>query len=259
MSLITRRQFSRWIGSGAASLAGSGLAARAAANGKPNVLFIAVDDLNDWIGGIGGHPNVHTPNLDRLAARGVLFERAYCAAPVCNPSRTALLTGLRPSTTGVYGNSQPWRPALPDVVTLPQHFRNNGYEAVGGGKIFHGRFEEPESWDEWWGVPSNVRPPKIPMSTLDYTLMKKNFDFGALDARDEDMRDYKIGQRAIDYLKNKHDRPFFPTCPGTPRKNTSTCTRWPMSSCPSSTSTIWTTCRQFPAAGRPRRATTLPS
>ena len=78
---ITRRQFHRLAGSGTATLAA---ARAAAANNKPNVLFIAVDDLNDWIGGIAGHPNVRTPNLDRLASRGVLFKRAYCAAPVCN-------------------------------------------------------------------------------------------------------------------------------------------------------------------------------
>src|SRR4051794_34105774 len=77
---------------------------------RPNILFIAIDDLNDWVGVLGGHPQAYTPNLDRLAKRGCLFTRAYCPAPLCNPSRTALLTGLRPSTTGVYHNSQLWRP-----------------------------------------------------------------------------------------------------------------------------------------------------
>ena len=86
---------------------------------KPNVLFIAIDDLNDWIGCMGGHPQARTPNLDRLAKRGVLFTRAYCAAPSCNPSRASLTTGILPSTSGVYHNSQPWRPAMPKAVTLP--------------------------------------------------------------------------------------------------------------------------------------------
>ncbi|MCP5112743.1 MAG: sulfatase [bacterium] len=210
---FTRRDFHRFLGVGGATLAASGIGGSAmAAADHPNVLFIASDDLNDWIEGIGGHPNVHTPNVNRLAARGVLFRRAYCAAPVCNPSRTALMTGLRPSTSGVYGNSQPWRPALPEVVTLPRHFRANGYEAAGGGKMFHGRFEEPESWDEWWGVPRGARPPKTPVSTLDYSRIRNNFDFGPIDAADEDMRDYKIGQQAIDYLNKKHERPFFLGC-----------------------------------------------
>lgn len=106
---------------------------------QPNVLFIAVDDLNDWISCLGGHPDCKTPNIDRLASRGVLFTNAHCAAPACNPSRAALMTGVRPSSSGVYLNSQPWRPVMPDAVTLPQHFRNNGYEAIGSGKILSWR------------------------------------------------------------------------------------------------------------------------
>src|SRR5262245_15136980 len=109
------------------------LGAPAFAAEKPNVLFLAVDDLNDWVGVLGKRPDVKTPNIDRLAKQGVLFTRAYCAAPACNPSRTALLTGLRPSTTGVYHNDQPWRPVLKDAVTLPQYFQQHGYRVEGGG------------------------------------------------------------------------------------------------------------------------------
>ena len=112
----------------------------AASPEKPNVLFIAVDDLNDWIGSLGGHPDTRTPNMDRLAARGMLFTRAYTVAPACNPSRAALLTGIRPSTSGVYNNHQPWRPVMPDAVTLPQFFKEQGYHVAGAGKIFHDRF-----------------------------------------------------------------------------------------------------------------------
>lgn len=101
----------------------------------PNVLMISVDDWNDWVGVLGGHPQVQTPHLDRLAARGMLFADAHCAAPICNPSRAALMTGRRPTTSGVYGNTQPWRLAMPDVVTLPQYFRTQGYYAAGGGKL----------------------------------------------------------------------------------------------------------------------------
>src|SRR5438093_10276952 len=80
---------------------------------KPNVLFIAVDDLRDWVGYLGKNPQTITPNIDKLAARGLAFTRSYCAAPVCNPSRTALMSGLRPSTTGVYNNGNDWRAVVP--------------------------------------------------------------------------------------------------------------------------------------------------
>src|SRR5688500_14746391 len=126
-------------------------AADAAPQRRPNVLFIAVDDLNDWVGCLGGHPDAKTPHIDRLARRSVVFTRAYCAAPACNPSRVALLTGRRPSSTGVYHNNQPWRPvpALKDAVTLPQHFMQSGYHVAGCGKIFHGGFDDPTSWHDY--------------------------------------------------------------------------------------------------------------
>ena len=95
--------------------------------GKPNVLFIAVDDLNHWVGYLGRNKQTITPNLDRLAARGTRFTRSYCAAPVCNPSRAALMSGLRPSATGVYDNGDDWRTALDPSVMLTTTFRNAGY------------------------------------------------------------------------------------------------------------------------------------
>src|SRR5436190_16134533 len=95
---------------------------------KPNILFIAVDDLNDWIGCLGGHPQAKTPNIDALAARGVNFAKAYCASPVCNPSRTALMTGLRSSSSGVYGNDIHRKDTVAkDVIPLNTHFHENGY------------------------------------------------------------------------------------------------------------------------------------
>src|SRR5262245_44845367 len=113
--------------------AGTAQASPATQPKRPNIVFIAIDDLNDWVGCLGGHPQARTPNLDRLAKRSLLFTRAYCAAPSCNPSRTAILSGLRPSTSGVYHNDQPWRPALPDVVTLPSYLMQHGYLVWGGG------------------------------------------------------------------------------------------------------------------------------
>ena len=114
-----------------------------AAEKKPNVLFIAIDDQNDWIGYLCGHPMVKTPHIDRLAKRGTAFTNAHCQAPLCNPSRTSLMTGLRPSTTGIYGLS-PWFrnvPELKDLVTLPQYLRKHGgYKTYTTGKIYHGRY-----------------------------------------------------------------------------------------------------------------------
>ena len=103
--------------------------------GKPNVLFIAVDDLNDWVGALGGHPQAKTPNMDLLAKRGVLFTQAYCSAPACNASRSSLLFGLQPSTTGIYSNGHDWRqvPSLKKAVNLPKHFKENGYLTLGAG------------------------------------------------------------------------------------------------------------------------------
>src|SRR5438105_3268609 len=114
-----------------------GSVARAAE--KPNVLFIAIDDLNDWVTPLGGHPQVKTPNMDALAARGTTFTNAHCQAPLCNPSRTSVLTGLRPSTTGVYALA-PWfrtSEKLKDHATLFQWFRKNGYTTLTCGKVFH--------------------------------------------------------------------------------------------------------------------------
>lgn len=107
---------------------------------RPNVLFIAIDDQNDWIGHLGGHVMAKTPHIDRLAQRGTTFLNAHCQAPLCNPSRTSLLLGLRPTTTGIYGLS-PWFRTLPewrDRVALPQHFENHGYLTAATGKIYHG-------------------------------------------------------------------------------------------------------------------------
>ena len=97
---------------------------------KPNILFIAMDDLNDWVGCLGGHPQARTPNLDRLAASGILFSNAHCAAPSCNPSRTAIFTGLSPHRSGIYRNNQKMREALPTTEILPKTFSRAGYWAA---------------------------------------------------------------------------------------------------------------------------------
>ena len=108
---------------------------------KPNVLLIAVDDLNDWVGCLGGHPQTKTPNIDRLAARGMLFTNAHCQGTMCNPSRISLLWGRRPSSTGFYDNhyhvsKEP--EFLKSHVSLPNHFATHGYRTLTAGKVFHG-------------------------------------------------------------------------------------------------------------------------
>lgn len=116
---------------------------------KPqNVLLIIADDLNDWIGPMKGHPQVKTPNLDRLAARGITFMNAHCAAPICNPSRTAMFSGRRPTSTGVYHNQQQWMKHIPAGICLNDYLRGQGFKSLASGKIFHYRNYKPEEWDE---------------------------------------------------------------------------------------------------------------
>lgn len=177
---------------------------------RPNVLFIAVDDLNDWVGHLGGHPQSKTPNIDRFAERGVTFTRAYCSAPLCNPSRVSLLTGVEPSKSRVFGNSEQLRKHLPDAVTLMQYLRQNGYSAKGGGKIFHGanRPGDPESWDFWFQARSKRAVPKRP----DNLPRDAWAPWGPLDVDDADMNDVKVVNWAISELEEQHDQPFFLAC-----------------------------------------------
>lgn len=183
---------------------------------SPNVLFIAIDDLNDWIGCLGGNAQTITPNLDRLASRSVLFTNAHCAAPACNPSRAALMTGIRPSTSGVYLNSQPWRlsPVLKDAVTLSQHFMANGYSAQGSGKIYHGRYPDPASWEEYWPSQTQTKPnDPVPLGRpLNGIPNTAHFDWGAVEAADEDMGDWQVAEWVGDQLQRQRDKPFFLAC-----------------------------------------------
>jgi choline-sulfatase len=216
--MIDRRGFLKSAGLGAAALAVPNalaveriLALRDGSGRRPNVLFVISDDLNDWIGCLGGNPDSITPNIDRLAQRGVLFERAYCSAPLCNPSRVSLLTGLQPFTTGVYDNSQPFRMSEigKDAVTLPQYFRRNGYRAMCAGKIFHGKFPDPVSWDEFPRIRGRPKPDKDPAKGY---VKVGQIVFGPLDVGDEETLDYRVVQWTIDRLQQEYDRPFFLAC-----------------------------------------------
>ncbi len=213
--LISRRRFMSTSLAGMCAMTLSGCATtaqRTARAGRPpNVLFIGIDDLNDWVGCLGGHPDTRTPHLDRLAGRGTLFTRAYCAAPTCNPSRAALLTGIRPSTSGIYRNNQPMRlsPVLRDAVTLPQHFRAAGYHAIGAGKIIHD--PDPQSWDDYWPSPTMNRP-QDPVPTSQPAGSKGDFTWGALDHPVRDMGDHQVADWVIEQLNRKHAQPLFLGC-----------------------------------------------
>ena len=183
---------------------------------RGNVLFIAIDDLNDWVGCLGGHPGTRTPNLDRLAARGVLFTNAHCNAPLCNPSRASLMTGVRPSTSGIYDNSQPMRksPVLAGAVTLPQHLRAHGYRVIGGGKVFHGAFPDAASWDEYFpsqtkNKPDDPEPPQRPVNGIPQAAQ---FDWGPVNKPDSLMGDMQVVDWAIGELRKPQPKPFFLAC-----------------------------------------------
>jgi arylsulfatase A-like enzyme len=190
---------------------------------KPNVLFIAIDDLNDWVGVLGGHPQAKTPNIDRLAKQSVLFEQAYCAAPLCNPSRTAIMTGLRSSTTGIYGNAGAWfrdKPEFTDWVTMPQYFRKHGYMAWTGGKIYHahdGKFSDAISWDKQYS--KKVGTPAPPPDGRYLHGLQDKFAYNPIVARlndwapieqsEEETNDWETAERAAEFLRQDHDKPFF--------------------------------------------------
>src|SRR6188472_133598 len=127
---------------------------------KPNVLFIAIDDLNHWVGHLGRNPQTRTPNIDRFASSGVAFSKAYCTAPACNPSRASLMSGLRPSTTGCYLNEQNWRPGINQEELLNSHFVKNGYEVFGAGKIYHGAEDRGGDWTDYYAGKANPNKTK---------------------------------------------------------------------------------------------------
>ena len=197
------------------ALASAIATASAAEPNRPNVLFIAIDDQNDWIGALG-HPLAKTPHIDRLAARGTVFLNAHCQAPLCNPSRTSLMLGLRPTTTGVYGLS-PWFRTLDewkDRVTLPQHFQAHGYRTLTVGKIHHGsvggpqqRLKEFDVWGQAGGIGVKPESKLIPPSPMgNHPLM----DWGVFPHQDEQKGDYQVASWAIEQIRSApKDQPFF--------------------------------------------------
>jgi iduronate 2-sulfatase len=183
-----------------------------------NVLFIIADDLNVSLG-CYGHPLAKTPNIDKLASQGVMFEHAYCQYPLCNPSRTSFLSGLRPDTTRIYENGIPIRKVFPDIVTLPELFKNHEYYSARVGKVFHygvpwdigtsGLDDEP-SWSEF--VNPKGRDREELADVINFTPSRQ---LGAAlcwkedDGSDEEQTDGKVANETIRLLKEHKDKPFF--------------------------------------------------
>jgi iduronate 2-sulfatase len=197
----------------AVMLPGEGKAApEAKALNRPNVLFIAVDDLRTSLGCYGDHI-AKTPNMDRLAEEGLRFSRAYCQQAVCGPSRVSLLTGLLPDRTRVWHNRNLFRDTLPDVVTLPQLFKHNGYHARSIGKVFSGRDREAELDPQSW----SVRPVLKGEGWRNYVFEandggdKKGVAYEAADVDDDGYSDGKLADLAIETLEGLKEkgRPFF--------------------------------------------------
>lgn len=175
---------------------------------KPNVLFIAIDDLRDWVGYLHHNDQTKTPNIDRLSKMGTAFTRSYCAAPVCNPSRAALMSGMRPSTTGVYDNNNDWRLAIPQDKTLTTAFRNAGYFVCGAGKIYHESYKRREEWDDYLDNEGGGKAEKnLSKNAKDDGV--GGIKFAPLDCEDSDLPDYKITNYGIEQLGKTQDKPFF--------------------------------------------------
>jgi arylsulfatase A-like enzyme len=174
---------------------------------RPNVLLIVIDDLNDWVGHLGDHPQVKTPHIDALARRGVTFTNAYTAAPVCNPSRAAMFSGKRPSTSGVYDNTNEWRPQLPPALMLPTQFRNAGYLVAGSGKLYHQGRDRQTDWGPYSPFPA--WQPNESCATNSVTAADGLIKYAIGECADSDTSDYKNTQWMIDRLNGASSQPFF--------------------------------------------------
>lgn len=179
----------------------------AATPDRPNVLFIAVDDLNHWCGYTGRNPQTQTPNIDRLSSMGMSFTNAHCVAPACNPSRAALMSGLRPSTSGCYLNGQHWKEYIPEGISLCATFKNAGYRTMGTGKTFHGNGPKSVYLSEWHEYVPNARPPGGGAKKYQGYLQPL-----PLDLKDEDLSDWHSVDYCIEQFNKQHDRPFFLSC-----------------------------------------------
>lgn len=198
---------------------------------RPNVLFIAVDDLNVALGTYGEYPTAKTPHIDRLASEGIRFDRAYAQDPLCNPSRTSFLSGRRPASTGVYGNLVEPRTHLGDVAMLPEHFRSQGYFTARVGKIAHGRYEDSVTW----AISENAVRRDHYLPGVDHSKVRDNswidgaegglsraeilghlgrptgmpLTWRATDETEDETPDGRTTRRVIEIMGERRDKPFF--------------------------------------------------
>ncbi|MDG1896721.1 MAG: sulfatase [Fuerstiella sp.] len=176
----------------------------ATANEHPDVVFIIVDDLNDWLGCLGGHPDAKSPNIDAFAASGMLFNQAYCNSPQCRPSRTSLMHGVYPFRTGTYFNAKHKGETKIQTPTLQQFFMKQGYRVASGGKVHHGG---PGSAGD--ALLKRPRDPRPPPGENNFGALNPPNDGYALDVADEEMGDYKVAQWAIAQWRETGDQPLF--------------------------------------------------
>lgn len=194
---------------------------------KPNVLMICVDDMNDWVSCLNDYQEIQTPNIDRLAKMGTLFTNAHCPAPLCNPSRTAIFTGMSPTRTGIENNARnktgAWKLRWPELNTMPLWFKKNGYIAVGGGKTYHETvpdlYNPLHQWDEYFPLEIEKFKQKPHVEKLGITDREwfsdmpshpnGSWDWGPFFCDDFDMGDGKTTQWAMEFLKQKHEKPFY--------------------------------------------------
>jgi arylsulfatase A-like enzyme len=185
------------------------------ASPPPNVLVIVIDDLNDWVGCLGGHPQSLTPNIDALAKRGLLFENAHCNGPICNPSRVSLFTGIRPSSSGIYLNNHQFRSAgslIKGAVTLPQYFASVGYQTLGSGKLFHGSGGKNNF--QVYGPAGGQGPlPEERLNCPPEQSRSRLWDWGVFPAEEgNSYNDVAVARWAARRLRQEQEKPFFLGC-----------------------------------------------
>ena len=186
---------------------------------SPNVLFISIDDLNDWVEPLGGNTQTLTPHFSAFAKQAVNFKKNYCTSPGCNPSRSTLMTGYHTYDSGMYSNYQDWRKVdkLKTAKTLGEYFRDHGYYAAGAGKIFHYSQVAPDCWDEYYpsqtqNMPSSYIPENAPVSMTPFKYMYNAFDWAPIPIPDEETGDYQSVNYISQQLQKQHDKPFFLAC-----------------------------------------------
>ena len=176
---------------------------------KPNILFIAIDDMNDWTGFLGGHPETITPNMDKLAKKGVNFTNAHTSAPGCSPSRNALLYGVQPFKSGLYPfyEHDIHEQLMQEYTSLPRLLKENGYDTYGAGKIHHGTLKDAREWTDYL----DTKPIKKRFREGEGYVKGKNgkYSFRPTLNPDEEHIDHQIASYGIEKLNEKHDKPFF--------------------------------------------------